>query len=214
MYMPIYDNEILKDNIEKLQKDNGLNQESFAKKAGISQSRLSKLLGSDEGARFSIEQVCNIANEFNVSIDYLVTGKEPKVINSTRKICEILVQLFEDYYLKHTDFSREEEIQQVIYSYQDGYNIPDIECSKKEIKYNALFFSQCWYPNPNRDYTDDELDSLRDEAYQSGNELIHSIEINKFLNAFIPIFELYDAAKMPNEAYKYTVQSLLDNVPK
>lgn len=210
--MRVYDNEILKANIEKLRKGKGLSQAEFAEIAGVQQSRISKLLGNDDGGRFSIEQVYNIASAFRVSIDYLVTGNEPQPISSARQVCEVLVHLFDDYFLEHSDFSRVEEIERPIYYYENGYQVPDSETNKRTIKYDALYFPHCWYPDPGREYTEDEMMELQSEASQIGNELSRNIAINKFLSAYIPIHELHSAAKMPDEAYHYTVQSLLDSV--
>ena len=208
-----YDNEILKTNIRKLRDDSGLSQEKFAEIVGVHQSRLSKLLGNDDSNRFSIEQVYRIAKHYNISIDYLVTGEKPKPINSAKAVCEFLVQLFEDYYLEHHDYSRGEIISIPGYYYDSkGHKIPDSEEEKKTIKYNCLFFANCWYPNENREYTEDELDELHMDELYNGNSLPKNIAINKFLNAFIPIHELHSAGKMPDEAYQYTIKSLLDSI--
>lgn len=37
---------------------------------------------------------------------------------------------------------------------------------------------------------------------------------NKFLDAYIPIHGLHSAGKMPDEAYKYTIKSLLETIKK
>ena len=211
--MSIYDNEVLKANIELLRKNSGLSQEDFAKIAGVHQSRLCTLLKNDKGARFSIEQVYRIADHFHVSVDYLVSGREPEPINSAKSVCEALVTLFEKFYLDHSDFERSEEIDIPMTRYdKDGNPIPELDTEKRTIKYHALFFPHTWGPNPDREYTEDELDELHMDDFYNGNELTKNIAINKFLDAFIPIFKLHDAGKMPDEAYKYTVTSLLEGV--
>lgn len=203
-----YDNEILKANIRKLRDDSGLNQDDFAAIAGISQSRLSKLLGNDKGNRFSVDQVYKIASHFNVSVDYLITGAEPKPTSSTKQICEVIVHLFDDHWLDHVDHSREEDAYYPVY--MNG--LPDTDHERLTIKYNALFFPEYWYPDPNREYTEDEMDDLRCETYQVGNDLQSNMAINKFLKAYIPVHELHSAGKMPDDAYNYTVQSLLNSI--
>ncbi len=208
--MPIYDNQCLIDNINKLCK--GLKQREIADITGTQQSRISKLLGDDDSARFSIEQISRLAEHFNVSIDYLVTGREPKPTTSTRQVCEVLVQLFEEYKLKHTTLTKDEELE-IPYTICEGkMAIPDTMTEKKHMNYNALYFPIIWERNPDREYTEDELDNLRNDLMFGGNELPSNTSINKFLSAFIPIYELHDAGKMPDEAYKYTVNSLLENL--
>ncbi len=208
-----YDNEILKANINKLRDNSGMSQKDFAAIAGIHQSRLSTLLGDDKGNRFSIEQIYRIAHHFGVSIDYLVTGKEPEPIKTPRQVCEALVSLFEKFYLDTKDFEVIETIDIPYYTPVDGgYSMPELHTEEKTIKYHALFFPHCWAPNPDREYTEDEMDELHMDNIYNGNELPKNIAINKFLDAFIPIHKLYAAGKMPDEAYKYTVNSLLDNL--
>jgi len=203
-----YDNEILKANIEKLRKDNGLSQTEFAEIAGVQQSRISKLLGNDGGARFSIEQIYNIAKHFNLSIDYLVTGAEPNPTSSTKQICEVLVHFFDEHWLEHTTLERVEDCFYPVYV--NGY--PDSKHEHMKEKYEALFFPNYWHLNPDRDYTYDEMDELQSEMHQVGNDLQHNMAINRFLKAYIPVHELHASGKMPDDAYKYTVQSLLDSV--
>ena len=210
--MPNYDNEILKANIEKLRSDNDMKQEDIAAIAGVQQSRISKLLGNDAGARFTIEQICKIASHFNVSIDYLVTGKEPQPISSTKKVCEALVTLFENYSLETYDFDRIEKISYPVTEYENGYHTSEIQTEKRTFKYHSLFFPYCWHFNPDREYTEEQLENLEFDERYCGNELSFNKEINKFLDAFIPVHKLYDAGKMPEDAYKYTVQSLLEGI--
>ena len=213
IYMRNYDNEMLKTNISKLRDDNRMSQKDFAAIAGIHQSRLSTLLGDDKGNRFSIEQIYRIASRFGVSIDYLVTGREPEPISTAKQVCEVIVSLFENFHLDNNDFERSETIDIPMYTIdKDGHKIPELDTEKRTIKYHALFFSHCWGPNPDREYTEDELDELQMDDYYNGNEITENIAINKFLDAFIPVFKLHDAGKMPDEAYKYTINSLLDSI--
>lgn len=209
-----YDNDILKANIEKLRKDKGMTQNDLADVAGVQQSRISALLGKDAGARFSIDQIYRLAQHFGVSIDFLVTGEEPKPANSTRRVCEALVSFFENYYLESTDYERTEEVHIPYTCYENGYHFPDTDEEKRTFKYHALFFPHCWKLNPDREYTEEELENLESDDRYCGNELSFNISINQFLDAFIPVYRLYDAGKMPEDAYKYTVKSLLDGIKK
>ncbi len=208
-----YDNEILKTNIRKLRDDSGLSQEKFAEIAGVHQSRLSKLLGSDDGSRFSIEQIYRIAKHFCVSIDYLVTGEKNKPVSSAKSLCEILIQLFDEFHLEHTDYSREEFVDVLCFHYDEmDRRVEYYDSEKKNIKHHALFFPHGSSPDPNREYTESELEDLQDDARKNGSDLPKNIAINRFLDAYIPIHELHSAGKMPDEAYKYTINSLLDGI--
>lgn len=207
-----YDNEILKSNIERLRKKNGLSQDQLAKIAGIHQSRMSVLLNEDSKARFSIEQIYLIAEYFDVSIDSLVKGEESKRINTSRQICEFLVQLFESNNLDYKRFSREEKTFTPSYYIEDGYMVPSSKSGEKTISYNALFFPSTWQLNPEREYSEDELDAYYDTLEFDGNLLLNNIAINKFLDAYIPIYKLYSSDKMPKHSYDYTVKSLLENI--
>ena len=210
--MSHYHNEILVKNIEKLRDANHMSQHELAEIAGTQQSRISKLLGADDSARFSIEQVYKLAEHFNVSIDYLVTGKEPQPTTSKRQICEVLVQLFDKYHLKHNTLVRNEELEIPVTVYEGKVELPGTDTEVRRMEYNTLYFPIVWDRNPDREYTEDELDNLQSDLLFFGNGLEDNMAINKFLSAYIPIHELHDAGKMPDEAYKFTINSLLENL--
>ena len=211
--MSDYDNDLLKRNINKLKDEYRISQDALAKIAKTSQPRLCKLLGDDKGSRFSIEQVYLIAQHFGVSIEYLITGKEPEPSNSTRNVCQYIVALFENFEIEEYSFDRIEQIK-IPYTYYDsnGIPMPELDIENKSIKYHALFFPNCWKLNPEREYTKNELDEKQSNEYYNGNEIPSNIEINKFLDAFIPIHKLYSSRKMPKDAYEYTVNTLLNAI--
>lgn len=211
-----YDNEILKNNILKLLNDRHISQVALASATDMKQPRLSKLLNNDEGNRFSIEQICKIANFFDVSIEFLLTGKEQESISTTKQVCRALVSLFENYHLEFHDFEREEKVATPVIKY-DYYEraLPDIEETQKTIKYHSLFFPHTYSNvNPEQNYSEDELQDLFLDYACEGNELYKNIEINNFLNAFIPIHKLHISRQIPEEAYHYTVESLLEGLKK
>ena len=212
--MSYYDNSILKTNIKTLAKKEGLTQKELAKIAGMKQPRISKLLNDDDddSCRFTIDQIFLLAKHFNVSIDYLVTGKEHEPIDSPRRICEVLVHLFEHYWLQHSEISLVEEMYIPTYYWDSGYQIPTSKKETKKNTYTTLYFPSCWNINPEGKYTDDELDILHQEISDIGNLLDRNISINTFLSAYIPIHKIYEERKMSEEAYRHAVESLLENV--
>ena len=62
--------------ISKLRKDKGLTQAQLAEKLNVSDKTISKW-EQDSGSP-SVEFFPALANLFNVTIDYLMTGKEPE----------------------------------------------------------------------------------------------------------------------------------------
>lgn len=87
-----HDFSILKRNINILIKEKGVTtQDKLGEIIGKSQSSVSKALSTDnKSAGFTVEQICRIADHFEISIDELL-GREIRL--SYEKICNTLITL-------------------------------------------------------------------------------------------------------------------------
>ena len=85
--------------IKKLRENKGESQEKLGEAIGLSQNSISKL---EKGlTNLTLENLCNMAEHFNVSIDYICTGK-----NS-----DSILMLLEKYIsLEYTELSEGEDI--------------------------------------------------------------------------------------------------------
>lgn len=66
---------ILVKNIEKLMRNNSINQATLIRETGIPQSQMSKALNRSKKNQFTFEQIWAIADYFKVTIDSLVGRK-------------------------------------------------------------------------------------------------------------------------------------------
>lgn len=190
---------ILKRNIRKHMESNNMSQQQLANVLGMSQSNLSKRLKIDDDShRFTLEQVCLIAEHFNVSLDDLVgiRPKEPEM--STENICELMSHLIRKYQIVHFKHQVEEE---------EWTPSTGIDCyiQKKVVDYDAFYFPNYITPP---DYFDEfRLDDLQDEVRACGNELPNNMAINNFLHRFIDAFEKYDSGVYSEDDYNILIDA-------
>ena len=74
--MSVFDRDILITNIKNLMSNTNTTQEKLAKALGMSQPNLSKALNPKDKKCFTVAQLVEIADHFNVSVDELVLGSE------------------------------------------------------------------------------------------------------------------------------------------
>ena len=67
-----YDADIIKRNIAKIMSNKGISQTAIAESIGVAQSRVSKCLKNAEKDMFTLEQIINIANVLEVSLDDII----------------------------------------------------------------------------------------------------------------------------------------------
>ncbi|WP_217708307.1 helix-turn-helix domain-containing protein [Nonomuraea rhodomycinica] len=70
------------DRVRQLIETSGLSQHVFGRRIGLDDSKLSKSLGGTR--RFSSLDLARIADEFKVSVDWLITGEEPPLAVAAR----------------------------------------------------------------------------------------------------------------------------------
>lgn len=72
-------------NIKRLRKLHKMNQNEFSKKIGVSQGSLSDIESGK--SKPSVDTVISIHNEFNCSLEWLLTGKE-KIVSTELTVIE------------------------------------------------------------------------------------------------------------------------------
>lgn len=190
----------LKRNVNALMKKHGTKQGELAQFLEMSQPNVSKALNTDDKKCFTLEQTFNIADYFNVSIDYLVGKRASRSAENNREIAELLASLIES---GAVTFS-EKEITEPVYLPETPYQAASYSEEKKE--YPALLFREYW--TPKRDNPDGDEDF---ELLSKGNST-NNDRINYFLKRMKKLYDLYINDDCDGKTYEALVQSYLDDV--
>ncbi len=188
--------DILKENIRSLIKDKGMTQQQLGDAIGMSQSNVNKCLKQGDGSRsFTLEQVCALADLFEMSVDDLLGRRPSKDTHSVEDICRFLVALITNYKVVHFEHPIEEKV----YPPTDPYN--DFELNEtKTIRYDAFYFPS--YITPPEYFDEYRLDDIRSDVLANGNSVPENMTINNFLHKFIDTFEKYDSGVYEEDDYK------------
>ena len=211
--MSKFNRDILNQNIEIQLKKKNINKSKLAEILGMSQPNVSKALNPNEKKCFTLEQVINIADYFNVTIDSLVGSPKTDTIvsaNNPRDIAAFLAQCIENEKATVAEYSVEETV------FVEDYDPRELFCNYKqttqEVRYPILYFSDYWSPSLISE-TDEEYAELQQEAFQCGNQT-GNVPINNFLRHFLQIHTLYKKGELAEETYRTVVQYLLNHVPE
>ena len=211
--MSVFDRDILIQNIEMHRKKENITKTQLASILGMSQPNVSKALNPNEKKCFTLEQVINIADYFNVTIDSLVGSPKTDTIvsaNNPRDIAAFLAQCIENEKATVAEYSVEETV------FVEDYDPRELFCNYKkttqEVRYPILYFSDYWSPSLISE-TDEEYAELQKEAFQCGNQT-GNVPINNFLRHFLQIHTLYKKGELAEETYRTVVQDLLNHVPE
>lgn len=211
--MSKFNRDILNQNIEIQLKKKNINKSKLAEILGMSQPNVSKALNPNEKKCFTLEQVINIADYFNVTIDSLVGSPKTDTIvsaNNPRDIAAFLAQCIENEKATVAEYSVEETV------FVEDYDPRELFCNYKqttqEVRYPILYFSDYWSPSLISE-TDEEYAELQQEAFQCGNQT-GNVPINNFLRHFLQIHTLYKKGELAEETYRTVVQDLLNHVPE
>lgn len=211
--MSKFNRDILNQNIEIQLKKKNINKSKLAEILGMSQPNVSKALNPNEKKCFTLEQVINIADYFNVTIDSLIGSPKTDTIvsaNNPRDIAAFLAQCIENEKATVSEYSVEETV------FVEDYDPRELFCNYKqttqEVRYPILYFSDYWSPSLISE-TDEEYAELQQEAFQCGNQT-GNVPINNFLRHFLQIHTLYKKGELAEETYRTVVQDLLNHVPE
>ncbi len=188
----------LKENVKQLMDERGLRQTELAKAIGMSQPNLNKCLNlSDDSRSFTLEQVCNLSDYFEVTVDELLDRPRKEKDLSVVETCQVLATLISHNQIVHFDHKVNET---VVVGYGD--ELPWSDESNKEVTYDAFYFpNYCHIP----DYVDSDnhrYDEVESDILYGGNEMPNNIRINKFINRFIETYERFDSLKISQEEYE------------
>ena len=156
----------------------------------MSQPNVSKALNVNEKKCFTLEQVVNIADYFNVTIDSLIGSPKVDTIvsaDSPRDIAAFLAKCLENEKGKLGIYEVEETVFVEDYDPRQPYS--PYKQTTQTVSYPILYFSDYWQISDFAETEEDYME-LSQEAFQCGNKT-SNVPINNFLNHFIQIHGLY-----------------------
>lgn len=196
--------DILKKNIDALMKKKGWSQTELGEKIGMDQSNVSKCL--NEGRHFTLEQVCRLADIFEMSVDELL-GRENKAKDySAVEICKFIVDLITSDVITTFKYEKNENVwEEYDYEYDSGYSN-----KTKVLKYDAFYFST-YEQMP--DYLDEHTaENKFDEFKFCGNFIKKNAKINHFLYKFIDTRSKYLKGILTKEEYNTITELYIKNI--
>lgn len=210
--MPNYNYDILIDNITLLLKNANITQKQLGEEIGMSQPNISKALNKNDKKRFTLEQIIEIANYFNTSIDALFNNSPSSDIKiSPRYTAAFLSELILQHKAEFTLITKETEIYTPSFDYLDNH--PDYNVEQREVQYPAIYLPSYW--NVPYEITDkinqDTLWDIQLEAEQCGNDTIMK-PVNDFLFHFKELFEIYDKNGLSEETFNTVLEDMLNRL--
>lgn len=181
-----YDRDILMNNIKKIMKDNDITQGKLAEIAHMQQSAISKCLSG--GRDFSIEQIVEIAQYFELSVDFLLgiqpqnTDKKNDLLTQ-RDVCKMINKISNLPGVRFWDVTQE----------QLEESFSGKPC-RRENKYKALYFDRI----------------LQDFPIARSDE---NLNINNFINKMLSLISLKQQDTLSQEDYNYLIEKHILKVP-
>lgn len=200
---------ILLRNIQSLMDRDNLNQQQLADAIGMKQPNFNRAFNNKNGQCFTLEQVCDIANHFDVSVDYLLGFEKETIKKSEREICSLFTSLLEQRKLVKIDVTREEEIYTPFVLFDE---LPDFRRENKIINYQAFLFPNYFDVGPLDRLTNLEIEDLQYETYSNGNHDESNKHINTFFNKYFQIYDMYLHNQITEELFHEIVEKFLDDL--
>lgn len=186
--MKNYDLKTLYKNIERLRKSNNISQTQLGIKLGSAaiQPKISNIETGKDNANYTLEQVCTIAEEFNVPIDELFGIKHAP---SPRSVASMLVSIIESSRIKACTIEREETFL--------TKEKRKLVAKDEKNTYKSLYFSKYSFSPEYKDFIADS----------------DSTKISEFLDSFLSVYELYQKGSLQKPGYDNLVYQLLQQLP-
>lgn len=197
--------DILKENIERLRKENGWSQKELGEKIGLEQSNISKCLSG--GRCFTLEQVWRLADLLEVSIDELL-GRSVHNTHSEEKICAFIADLILHNEITPCNITVNENVWVENEDYEETGQAHYRVTSKDS--YLAFYFSD--YEQIPSDIDEHEANDLFSYYDAAGNNNDRHKRINDFLNLFIDTFKKYKDKILTNKQFDYLIKCYYENL--
>ena len=165
----------------------------------IPQGRGSKCLDANKKDRFTLDQMCAIADYFNCPMDELLGRTSMNVPSEgAAAVCNFIAHMAKEKILSFSSVPAEEEKYMIS---PEGWLLG---VGKSNVKYTSLFFSN----NPQHIPVDigDGVDSA------AGKAITTSWTINRFLDQLIQIYTPYINGIMDKDVFQIALDALLQKI--
>lgn len=199
-------------NIEKLMDAQKIKPTKLAKETKIPQSTISKGLSRSGGTNFSIENICKIAEYFEVSVDFLLGRNKAKSDSvSNKEICRQMMRLIESGAVTVIERDVEEDAYLPI-EYPVYENMYPYEYKRIKSKYKMFYFSN-YDQLPDPECLDDvEKDEITDDCLIYGTENKKGKELNSFLDYYLKFLDLYKKNDLPRDMFDTAIEDRLSQM--
>ena len=202
--MSEFNNNILKQNVRMLLKNNGMTQGQLAEILGMAQPNVCKALSDTDKKCFTIAQIYDIADYFQVSIDWLVGHSQEQLKLSKRSAAEFIAKLLELHIASSCDITIKEHVY-----LPEWENNPSKDYDKTSV-YPAIYFSHFWQPDQMAKQFED-IFPLTAEAQKHGN-FTKNTDLNEFLDNHQQILDLYHKSQIQKEHYQIILKDYLQKL--
>ena len=201
-------------NVKMLLANNGMKAADLIRLTGIDQSHMSNVLNGK--SRFTLDQIIEVADALNVSVDYLIGHTQPKETTSIPTNAEIyhfFSRLLENKVLQTRTLDIEEDAY-VLDETPDPYDYP-YRHAKKQTKYKIFYFSNYMPLLSTEEYAkldEEQQDNYTQDLGFSGNDQPRNIELNDFLTYYYKLYDVKKNSGMDEEIYQTAIQDRLDKL--
>ncbi len=201
-------------NVKMLLANKSMKAADLIRETGIDQSHMSNVLNGK--ARFTLDQIIEVADAFGVSVDYLIGRtqlKESTAVPTNAEIYRFFSRLLENKIMQTTTRDIEEDAY-VINEGSEPYAYPYIY-TKAVNNYKVFYFSNYEPLLSQEDY--DKLDEGQQDNYSldldmAGNDSPRNIELNEFLTYYYKLYDVKKNSGMDEDIYQTAIQDRLDKL--
>lgn len=180
-----------------------MKQKEIAAIMGCTEGTMSKYLNPDKKDFPPVDKLYNIAEHFDVSIDWLVGAQTQKKERSQLSLRDICLSIVEIYNSSHFNF---ETITKEEYCGERSYTDEPASYEHRKNTYLGIYFSNWFLVYPEDPEPGFEFDICGNENKSSGY-------INMFLENFKKISDMYLNGILDQEMYDVLLKGFLDKIP-
>ena len=201
-------------NVNMLLTNKGMKPADLIRLTGIDQPHMSKVLNGK--SRFTLDQIIEVADALNVSVDYLIghtQSNETTSVPTNAEIYRFFSRLLENKILQTRTLDIEEDAY-VLDETSGPYDYPYWH-TNKQTKYKIFYFSNYMPLLTKEEY--DKLDEEQQDNYTSdlnlcGNDYPRNAEFNEFLTYYYKLYDIKKNSGMAEEIYQTAIQDHLDKL--
>jgi len=198
------------DSVTKLMHERNVIAQDIVRSTSITQSKMSRGLKKEDALNFSIDDVCELADFFDVSVDYLLGRKNATSADpvSSEDLCRRIMQLVASDTVTCIDVEVEEDTYQPYDGEPQDWMYP-YEYVKKKCKYKGFYFSNYHHLPDKEDISEYEMEDIEYDLLAGGNDNEKGQEINSFIDYYLKFYDLYKKNGLPQDLFETAIEDRL-----